>query len=698
MVQDKKQNLQPLPEWMWRLRAQWASTLIYQAIRDGISDYLLPASSTWKIRNMRKRFDPSVNNLSQSGPPRSSKGDQGQKGEELRPTTSCYQPLPSQQSIRLLHLHPGAEGSPIEATLSVHSLANLPSYESLSYCWGNKGEFPMVCNSFPITIQQSLFQALRALRLRDVERILWVDAICINQNDNTERSSQVQLMRQIYQCSIRVVVWLGEHAQDSEQGADLLLQIQRLAVENDEKGSDLAQALSSKDLLELGLPSVDSGKWQSLEALLWRPWFTRIWIIQELAVSKEAIVMCADKSFPWADVAHAARFILEHSLTAITQVDPRRPTKSEKFRQAHLTGKGDQPLLPLLLEARDARATNDRDKIFALMGLSERESDGFVPDYSVSIEEVFTAFSKHHIQKTGTLEILGACEDHAYRLKKTLASWVPDWEVHPPALPLYLLDQYASWNASIKIRDEPPTDFDSNTKCLNAKGITVDTVLHTGDSFLEYVPLRDFVPHLRTDQAKRAILSLNDFYMQQRFRQWESIGRKIKRHSAAGNDFLAAFIRTLIADAAIISNSIRISDNSSVSPTLKDFYAAWCKYWSAASQSQGRYISTSYASATAAELEMALAFMQAHHKAAYGRRFFTSKFHSYMGLCPTLTRKGDMLVVLAGGRTSFILRKLRRGRLKFIGECYAHGLMYGEILRQGDSNDTEPRIDEYVII
>lgn len=651
---------------------------------------------------MRKRFDPSVDSLSQSKNPHSSKGDQGQKREEWRPTTSCYQNLPSQESIRLLHLHPGAEVSPIEATLSVHSLTDLPSYESLSYCWGDKGGDPMLCNSYSITIQQSLFHALRALRLRDAERLLWVDAICINQNDNTERSSQVQLMRQIYQCSIRVVVWLGEHAQDSEHAVDLLLQIQRLAVENDEKVDGLAQALSPKDLPKLGLPSVDSGEWQSLEALFWRPWFTRIWIIQELAVSKEAIVMCADKSFPWADIARAARFILEHSLTAITQVDPRRPTKLEKFRQAHLTRKGDQPLLPLLLEARDARATNDRDKIFALMGLSERESDGFVPDYSLSIEEVYTAFSKHHIQKAGTLEILGACEDHAYRLKKTLPSWVPDWEVHPPAIPLSLLDQYVSWNASIKIRDEPPTDFDSNNNCLNAKGITVDTVLHIGDSFLEYVPLpgtvRDFVPHLRTDQAKRAILSLNDFYMQQRFRQWESIARKIKRHSAAGDDFLAAFIRTLIADAAIISNSNRIGDESSISPTLKDFYAAWCNYWNAASQSQGRYISTSYTSATPPELEMALAFLQAHHKAAYGRRFFISKFHSYMGLCPTLTRKGDMLVVLAGGRTPFILRKLRRGRLKFIGECYAHGLMHGEILGQGDSNDAEPRTDEYVII
>lgn len=212
-------------------------------------------------------------------------------------------------------------------------------------------------------------------------------------------------MRQIYQCSTRVVVWLGEHTQDSEQGVDLLLSTQRLALENDDKITAYAQALAPDDLPKLGLPSVDSGEWGSLDALFWRPWFTRIWIIQELAVSKDALVICGDRSFTWVDLAHAAQFILQHSLTAITHVDPRRPTKLENFRQAHLTLKGDQPLLPLLLEARDAFATNDRDKIFGMMGLSERETSGFVPDYSLSIEEVFVKFSKYHIEKTGTLDI-----------------------------------------------------------------------------------------------------------------------------------------------------------------------------------------------------------------------------------------------------------------------------------------------------
>ena len=154
----------------------------------------------------------------------------------------------------------------------------------------------------------------------------------------------------------------------------------------------------------------------------------------------------------------------------------------------------------------------------------------------------------------------------------------------------------------------------------------------------------------------------------------------------------------MIADATLVSPVSNAADTSTVSSSLEEIYTAWRMYWMTASQYQGKYISTSYTSTTPAELEMALRFMQAHHKAAYGRRFFTSKSHSYMGLCPTLTRKGDIIVVLFGGRTPFVLRELGQGQSKFIGGCYVHGLMHGEIFTQSDSNGTEVRAKEYSII
>jgi hypothetical protein len=125
--------------------------------------------------------------------------------------------------------------------------------------------------------------------------------------------------------------------------------------------------------------------------------------------------------------------------------------------------------------------------------------------------------------------------------------------------------------------------------------------------------------------------SLSDFFLQQRYRQWERIAKNNKQYPAS-EDVLSAFIRTVTADATLVSPGPSTTDTSTVSSTIEDVYTAWCKYWNAASQFQGKYISTSYTPTTPAELEMAVRFMQAHHKAAYDRRFFTSKSHGYMGL------------------------------------------------------------------
>lgn len=692
-------NFQPLPEWIWQLRARWVSTLTYQTIRDSISDYLAPASAIWKTRTIRKRFSPDARYLALTEDRHNLKRNQTPKPEETFPPTN-YERLPSQESIRLLHLHPASENDAIEASLSVHELKDLPSYEALSYYWGTTTGSFISCKSQSMGIQENLFHALCALRRRDVERVLWVDAICINQIDTEERNSQVRLMRQIYQRSIRVVIWLGMNTEKSQHGIELLLNIQRLAFRKGNKTSESAQALEPDDLPKLGLPSVDSDVWKSLDDIFWRPWFTRVWIIQELAVSRDAVVMCGERLFSWMDVAHAANFVLRHSLTAITQVDPRRVTKLEKFRKAYSSNNCKQPLLSLVLEARDAFATDDRDKIFALMGLSEPESSGFVPDYSLSVEGVFINFSRFHMSKTGTLDILGAVEDHSYRLKKNLPSWVADWEVHPPARCLSSLSQYLLWDASKGMRIQIPARFSLNGRTLIARGIAVDRILHVSDSFLEYVPLpgtaRDWMPHLKTEQAKKMMHTISDFMMQQRFRQWERMARNSERFRGS-EDNISAFLETITAEASLFLDH-GDPDTSAVPSTLEDFYAAWQKYWNAASQYQGKYISTSYTSTTPAKLQMAVRFMQAHQEAAYGRRFFTSKSRGYMGLCPSLTRRGDQLVVLAGGRTPFVLRDIGHGQFKFVGECYAYGLMHGEAATLLDSSIEEARAREYSIV
>ncbi|KAH9207808.1 heterokaryon incompatibility protein-domain-containing protein, partial [Leptodontidium sp. 2 PMI_412] len=122
-----------------------------------------------------------------------------------------YEPLPSPRSIRLLAILPGVD-DPIRCELSVVDLETAPPYEALSYVWGTPDPtLDILCNGKAIPVGPNLYSALRHLRGGYGTRIIWIDAICINQADSDERSKQVLFMNAIYRKAQHVTVWLGEH-------------------------------------------------------------------------------------------------------------------------------------------------------------------------------------------------------------------------------------------------------------------------------------------------------------------------------------------------------------------------------------------------------------------------------------------------------------------------------------------------------
>lgn len=119
-----------------------------------------------------------------------------------------YEPLSSGQ-IRLLHLHPGI--GDIHFTLEAVNLEDTLNYEAISYCWGNPDDTQTVyCDGHPLQVTISLFTALKRLRLQEQSRVLWADAVCIDQQSNSEKNEQVKLMSQIYARPKRVLIWLGD--------------------------------------------------------------------------------------------------------------------------------------------------------------------------------------------------------------------------------------------------------------------------------------------------------------------------------------------------------------------------------------------------------------------------------------------------------------------------------------------------------
>lgn len=121
-----------------------------------------------------------------------------------------YNPLPPEKFIRLLELYPGHANDNVDCTLRQIELENAPEYEAISYTWGDPANrIDMLCDGKIITVTQNLKDALVRLKLKDRSRIVWADAICINQNDRVEKGLQVKLMKKIYAKATRVCAYLG---------------------------------------------------------------------------------------------------------------------------------------------------------------------------------------------------------------------------------------------------------------------------------------------------------------------------------------------------------------------------------------------------------------------------------------------------------------------------------------------------------
>lgn len=208
----------------------------------------------------------------------------------------------SRKQIRLLSLHPGKPGSPLFCDLQIVDLDQSEplAFTAISYVWG-AGNGPATNiflgnseqkSTFPIL--PNLRSALLRLRKETQYRKLWVDALCINQSNQAEKAQQVPMMGEIYHRSYAVLIWLGEEAEESALALDFIAQI-----------TDLSQFdVAVKD-------RTCTRQWYALAKLMNRSWFQRRWVVQELALSKYALVYCGNGKVDWPSFADAATLFKE---------------------------------------------------------------------------------------------------------------------------------------------------------------------------------------------------------------------------------------------------------------------------------------------------------------------------------------------------------------------------------------------------
>ncbi|TVY76095.1 Heterokaryon incompatibility protein 6 OR allele [Lachnellula suecica] len=214
-----------------------------------------------------------------------------------------YQYIPfsptAEYPFRLLKLYPAAEKtSPLWCGLWHTALDQPPpEFDALSYVWGepepdtgNSNVFLEVNSEWRrLPILSSLRAALHRLRLPNEDRFTWVDALCINQVDTAEKSHQVPMMGKIYQSARSVVIWLGEEADDSDLALSFIPRVTDL--------SQFDRIIQDQSAIH---------EWYSLYKLLNRSWFSRKWVVQELAFAKQAEVYCGNGKVDWPLFADAA--------------------------------------------------------------------------------------------------------------------------------------------------------------------------------------------------------------------------------------------------------------------------------------------------------------------------------------------------------------------------------------------------------
>ena len=275
-----------------------------------------------------------------------------------------------QHDFRLLRLLRSRTG-PIECELHHAALRSetCPRYDALSYTWGDLDLVETIkVNNKTLRVTDNLHNALRHLRLHDQDRVLWIDAICIDQTNAQERSSQVMKMGDIFRHAHKVVIWLGKATVE----IDFLMRWLREVKKQNLSGATLG---NTEEQLRKGM-----------QTLLQRPWFSRVWIIPEVANARSAIVCTGEQSISAHLFAHAAAAL---GLTVGLHCSS---VLGLMLRTSKIDSQSDQEadLGRLILKFRECRASDERDKIYAHLGMLSNHQDAaeLSPDYSLPLQDV----------------------------------------------------------------------------------------------------------------------------------------------------------------------------------------------------------------------------------------------------------------------------------------------------------------------
>ncbi|RYP40315.1 hypothetical protein DL767_001772 [Monosporascus sp. MG133] len=353
--------------------------------------------------------------------------------------------------IRMLRVRPGEPGSPIECWLYQVPLSGDLEYNALSYVWGNPDvRLPIAVNGHVMGITLNLYDALDRLRSSIsgfTEKYLWVDAICIHQADIREKERQIPRMAEIFRLATNVLGWLGPLDTSEDGDVELIF----AGAARFAKSLEVLDGFPYKALWEfnqlryqwahvISIPHSFASFLErvrpTLEALVRRPWFERVWIVQETCLPQYPPILCVGRhNVESRSLYGLCKALGASSLQFSCRCSPFVDLMETRDRyrlfiepRAALIGKPSYVLLEILATKFPAEAADPRDHVYGYLGLCNFGDYGGVPDslrpnYRKQFQRVWYDAAVHLITETGDLRILSCVGPRI----SGLPSWVPDF-------------------------------------------------------------------------------------------------------------------------------------------------------------------------------------------------------------------------------------------------------------------------------
>jgi hypothetical protein len=294
--------------------------------------------------------------------------------------------------------------------------------------------------------------------LQECPQLIWADQMCINQSNTSERSHQVNFMRNIYECADVVLACLGEDPSNG-QWVEAAKRMNFEPISSSEIRLD-DRTLHIGGRVYADFNSEDSQRnWSSIGDILRSPWWRRGWIYQEILVAQKNFVLCGHGILDWEILSQAiqvvdrvGRLFIRQVLVGRNEIRPDNTDKiivsglNSRFAAFMINGREywqkehEENILKLLSHAGDCSVTDLRDRVFAFIGLAN-PGYGITPNYNIDAPAVFRLACKRIILYETSLNILSYC-DHGSRegpRREDIPSWVPDWSNHR-AYPTFIYD------------------------------------------------------------------------------------------------------------------------------------------------------------------------------------------------------------------------------------------------------------------